>query len=87
VVADPYDHSGADGIAAFLDGDVCVADYGNGRIIVVSSAGKFLTQIPVDLRFVTNLAIAPDQKSIYVTMTRDNASEERDGVVQKFLVK
>ncbi len=85
-VADAYDQSGPDGIAAFADGDIAVADYGNGRILLLSSAGRYLTQIPLRYRFVTNLAIARDQKTIFVTMTRDNASAELDGVVQAFKV-
>jgi sugar lactone lactonase YvrE len=86
-VENAYGHSGPDGIAAFDDGDVCVADYGNGRILVLSSAGRFLTQIDLKYRFVTNLAISPDQSSIYVTMTRDNSSERLDGIVQRFRIK
>ena len=86
-VANAYEQSGPDGIAAFADGDICVADYGNGRILLVSRDGQFLTEIPLKYRFVTNLAIAADQGSIFVTMTRDNASAARDGIVQKFIVK
>lgn len=85
-VANAYEQSGPDGIAAFADGDICVADYGNGRILLLSHDGKFLTEIPLKYRFVTNLAIAADQGAIFVTMTRDNASEARDGIVQKFKV-
>jgi sugar lactone lactonase YvrE len=85
-VPDAYEQSGPDGIAAFADGDIAVADYGNGRILLLSSSGKFLTQIPLKYRFVTNLAIARDQRTIFVTMTRDNSSSELDGVVQAFKV-
>jgi sugar lactone lactonase YvrE len=85
-VPDAYEQSGPDGIAAFADGDIAVADYGNGRILLLSSSGKFLTQIPLKYRFVTNLAVARDQRTIFVTMTRDNSSWELDGVVQAFKV-
>ena len=85
-VADAYEQSGPDGIAAFADGDIAVADYGNGRILLLSSGGRFLTQIPLKYRFVTNLAIARDQRAIFVTMTRDNSSPDLDGVVQAFKV-
>src|SRR5205809_5279949 len=85
-VPDAYEHSGPDGIAAFADGDVAVADYGNGRILLLSSSGRFLTQIPLKYRFVTNLAIARNQRAILVPMTRDNSSPELDGVVQAFKV-
>ncbi len=85
-VPDAYEQNGPDGIAAFADGDIAVADYGNGRILLLSSSGRFLTQIPLKYRFVTNLAIARDQRTIFVTMTRDNSSPELDGVVQAFKV-
>jgi sugar lactone lactonase YvrE len=85
-VPDAYEQSGPDGIAAFADGDIAVADYGNGRILLLSGSGKFLTQIPLKYRFVTNLAIARNQRAIFVTMTRDNSSPELDGVVQAFKV-
>lgn len=85
-VADSYDQSGPDGIAPFADGDIAVADYGNGRILLLSKTGHFLQQIPVQYRFVTNLAIAHDQKSMFVVMTRSNTSAELDGVVQLFKI-
>ena len=85
-VPDAYEQSGPDGIAQFADGDIAVADYGNGRILLLSGAGRFLTQIPLKYRYVTNLAIARDQRTIFVTMTRDNSSQELDGVVQAFKV-
>jgi len=85
-VPDAYDQSGPDGIEAFDDGDLLVPDYGNGRILLISSTGRFLTQVPVKYRFVTDLAISRDQRTIFVTMTRDNGSQELDGIVQAFKV-
>lgn len=85
-VPDAYDQSGPDGIEAFEDGDLLVPDYGNGRILLISPNGRFLTQIPVKYRFVTDLAISRDQRTIFVTMTRDNSSQELDGIVQAFKV-
>ena len=85
-VADAYVLSGPDGIAAFGSGDIVVADYGNGRFLLLSEDGRFLEQVPLKYRFVTNFAIVPDQHTIYVTMTRDNASEALDGIVQAFNV-
>ena len=86
-VADPYELSGPDGIAEFGDGDILVADYGNGRILVISDQGRFLDQILVQYRFVTNMAIARDQESVYVLMTESNTSSDLHGMVQRFSVR
>ncbi|MDD3444869.1 MAG: SMP-30/gluconolactonase/LRE family protein [Zavarzinia sp.] len=85
--AHPYDLGGPDGIAAFADGEVLVANYGNGRLILLSPEGKFEAVVPVALPYVTNMAISPDQKSLYVTMTRDNESSRLDGLVQRFAIR
>ena len=85
-IPDAYEQSGPDGMAAFTDGDICVADYGNGRIIVLSESGRFLEQFLVQYRFVTNMAIAKSQKSIFVMMTESNASPDLHGVVQEFKI-
>lgn len=82
-----YEQSGPDGIAQFGDGSLIVADYGNGRLLHLSPDGKYLSTINVSLRFVTNVAIAQDEGSIFVVMTRDNSSTELDGVVQRFEIE
>jgi len=82
-----YEQSGPDGIAQFRDGSIIVADYGNGRLLYLSPDGKYLATISVTQKFVTNVAIADDEKSIFVVMTRDNSSRELDGVVQRFEVE
>lgn len=87
IVPDSYELSGPDGLASFLDGDICIPDYGNGRILVVSRDGNLLTQIPLKLRFVTNVAISADERSLFVTMIRDISSERLNGIVQKFIIK
>lgn len=82
----PYALSGADGLAAFANGDIGIADYGNGRLLFVSGDGRFLEQLPLEYRYVTNMAIRPDQQGLYVTMTRDNATAALDGVVREFTI-
>lgn len=82
-----YEQSGPDGIAQFRDGSIIVADYGNGRLLYLSPDGKYLATIDVALKFVTNVAISEDEKSIFIVMTRDNSSRELDGVVQRFEVE
>jgi len=86
-VADAYALSGPDGIAAFSDGDILVADYGNGRVLLLSDQGKFLDQIQVQYRFVTNMAITRDQESVFFTMTEANTSADLHGIVQRFAVR
>jgi len=86
-VADAYELSGPDGIAAFGDGDILVADYGNGRVLLISDQGRFLEQIPVQYRFVTNMAIAKGQDSVFILMTESNASSDLHGMVQRFSVR
>jgi sugar lactone lactonase YvrE len=85
-VDDPYELSGPDGIEAFDDGDIVVADYGNARLLLISGKGRYLDQIPTQYRFVTDSAISPDQHTMFVTMTRDNSSHDLDGIVQAFKV-
>jgi sugar lactone lactonase YvrE len=85
-VPDAYDLSGPDGISAFADGQILVADYGNGRLLHLTGDGRFIQELPVTYRFVTNMAIAPDESALYIVMTRDNATRELDGMVQRFKV-
>lgn len=86
-VANPYDLSGPDGMAAFKDGEILVADYGNGRVLLLSDKGTFIEQIPVKYKFVTNMAITPDQDSVYFTMTEANTTPELHGIVQRYSVQ
>ena len=86
-VTDAYDLSGPDGIAEFGDGDILVADYGNGRVLLISDQGRFLDQILVRYRFVTNMAITKDQGSVFILMTESNASADLHGMVQRFSVR
>jgi sugar lactone lactonase YvrE len=83
-VADAYELSGPDGIAVFRDGTLLVADYGNGRLLHLSDGGKLLAVVRVQLRFVTNMAIADDERSMFVVMTENNQSLELHGIVQRF---
>lgn len=85
-VSDAFDHSGPDGLAAFADGDIMVADYGNGRLLMLTEKGRFIKQLPLRYRFVTNMAITRDEKSLYVVMTQSNASPDLHGVVEEFAV-
>lgn len=86
LVKDSYAQSGPDGLAVFTNGDIAVADYGNGRILFLSETGQYLSQLKVKYRFVTNMAISSDQKFLYVTMTESNSTQELHGIVEKFSI-
>jgi sugar lactone lactonase YvrE len=86
-VANAYSQSGPDGMAAFANGDVVVADYGNGRLLFVSDSGQYSSELRVRDRFVTNMAITRDEQSLYVVMTESNASPDLHGIVERFRIR
>lgn len=86
LVPSPYPLSGPDGIAAFADGELLVADYGNGRLLHLSADGAFIQAIPVQYPYVTNMAIMPDQHSMFVLMTESNTAPPLHGIVQRFTI-
>ncbi len=55
---DEYREAGPDGLEIGPRGEVYVAIYGEGRIIVLGSSGEFLREHTVPTRFVTNIAFA-----------------------------
>ncbi len=85
-VNDAYERSGPDGMAAFANGDIFVTDYGNGRILLLSEQGRFIEQLAVRYRFVTNLAISADEKTMFVLMTQSNGSADLHGVVEAYTI-
>lgn len=85
-VTNPYPLSGPDGIAAFANGEILVADYGNGRLLHLSGDGSFIQTIPVQYPYVTNMAIMPDQRSMFVLMTQSNTTLPLPGIVQRFTI-
>ena len=85
-VTNPYPLSGPDGIAAFADGEILVADYGNGRLLHLSGDGTFIQAIAVQYPYVTNMAIMPDQRSMFVLMTESNTTPPLHGIVQRFTI-
>lgn len=85
-VTNSYALSGPDGIAAFADGEIVVADYGNGRLLHLSEDGTFIQTIPVQYPYVTNMAIMPDQRSMFVLMTESNTTLPLHGIVQRFTI-
>ena len=58
---------GPDGLATDNAGNLFVAEYGGGRILIVSPAGKLLGTIPVPETYVTAMAFTADQSTLFVT--------------------
>lgn len=85
-VRNPYPLSGPDGIAAFADGELLVADYGNSRLLHLSPDGNFIQSVSVRYPYVTNMAIMPNQRSLFVLMTESNSTPPLHGIVQRFTI-
>lgn len=73
--------AGPDGLAFDGQGNLYIAEYGAGRILVVGPDRRLLRIIPVKNRFVTNLEFGPDGKSLYVTAPASNRVWPYRGVV------
>lgn len=58
---------GPDGLAVDRDGNVVIAEYGAGRLLVVDKAGRLLATLPVPERYVTSSAFNADQTRLYIT--------------------
>lgn len=77
---DPADcyQLGPDGAYRTNDGTLYIAHYGGGKIIVVSPAGEQLDTIAMpEGSFPTNIAMTPDEQTMYVT-------ESGTGVIYRF---
>jgi gluconolactonase len=64
----PLNVGGADGICVAADGRVLVATLGAGGVTVFSSAGDLLGTISADDPMTTNVALSPDDKTLYMTL-------------------
>ncbi|MFO1039815.1 MAG: SMP-30/gluconolactonase/LRE family protein [Geminicoccaceae bacterium] len=68
--ADAY--YGPDGLKVGKDGRVYIAQNGGASILIVDPTGKkLLHQLPVGGKYVTNVALSPDEKRVFVTATQD----------------
>lgn len=79
-----YSLSGPDGIGAFNNGDLLVADYGNGRVLILSTKGKYLGALRSKYPFVTNFAIDEVGGAVYVVSSQFNQPPSYHGVVERF---
>lgn len=58
---------GPDGLAVDRAGNLYIAEYGGGRVLVVGPDGKLLYEIAVAERYVTSAEPSPDERTLYVT--------------------
>ena len=58
---------GPDGLAVDRDGNVVIAEYGAGRLLVVGKDGTLLGAVPVPERYVTASAFNAEQSRLFIT--------------------
>ncbi len=59
---------GPDGMALDESGNMYIAQYGGGDVLIVNIKGELIERIPVSGNFPTNVAFGgPDRKTLYVT--------------------
>jgi sugar lactone lactonase YvrE len=64
-----FAQAGPDGLLANRDGSLYIAEYGAGRVLLVSPQGTLQRVIPVPTQFVTNFAYWPERGQVMVTGT------------------
>lgn len=78
-----YAEAGPDGLERGPDGDLYVALYGEGRIVRLNAQGTLVQTIETPMRYVTNLAFAPDGAMV-VTGAAQNAWPNQRGAIVLF---
>ena len=58
---------GPDGLALAPDGNLVIAEYGAGHLLVVDPAGKLVAIVPVPERYVTAAAFSADGRRMFIT--------------------
>jgi gluconolactonase len=58
---------GPDGLAVDRAGNLYLAEYGAGRVLIVSPDGDLLATLPIAEPYVTSPALSPDEATIFVT--------------------
>ena len=70
-----------DSLRVDTHGNVLVALYDGGGVAIVSPAGTLLMAVDVPSAHHTNLAVSPDEKSLYVTAVDDDAHSTYRGYI------
>jgi gluconolactonase len=58
---------GPDGLATDKAGNLYIAEYGGGHVLIVGPDGKLRATIPVDEPYVTAPVLSPDESRIFIT--------------------
>lgn len=58
---------GPDGLAVDRDGNLYIAEYGAGHLLIVDPQGKLLAAVDVPEPYITSVAFSPDQATLYIT--------------------
>ena len=73
--AGPHDWEvGPDGLAVDRRGNLFIAEYGAGRVLVVDGKGALVATIPIPERYVTAPAFGPDEARVFVTAPANNTT-------------
>ncbi len=63
---------GPDGLAVDSRGNLFIAEYGAGRVLVVDGKGALIATIAIPERYVTAPAFGPDEAQLFVTAPSNN---------------
>ena len=72
---------GPDGLAIDRDGNLIIAEYGAGHLLIVDPAGALITTVPVPQPYVTSSALNEDQTVLFITAPASLASPDEAGAV------
>ena len=65
---------GPDGLAVDRRGNLFIAEYGAGRVLVVDAKGALVATIPIPERYVTAPVFGPDEARVFVTAPSNNTT-------------
>lgn len=72
---------GPDGLAVDREGNVIIAEYGAGHLLIVDPAGALIATVPVAQRYVTSSALNEEQTVLFITAPASLASPDEAGAV------
>jgi sugar lactone lactonase YvrE len=75
--------AGPDGLAFDAKGNLFIAEYGAGRVLVVGPDRRLVKIIKLPNRFVTSVEFGPDKRTLYITAPADNQRWPYKGAVYK----